>query len=235
MVGALLFAACSGTSQARVAASQSASPSLEALSSGLPTAVSARATDARPSEAPATLIERLSAQGVYCVECELFWNAVGLSVLPPASPDPVKAEAGRRAWLQMRLSTASGGTITFADFAGRPLVIEMMATWCAACADQQDTLRQARGQLPPDAAVISLSVDPRDDAAALGKYAADRGYDWVFGSGSIELLRSLGAQLGDAALDPAVTPIVVIDRAGKVVLAPTGHKDVATLVALVGA
>src|SRR6478752_4624153 len=84
VVGALLFAACSGTSQARVAASQSASPSLEALSSGLPTAVSARATDARPSEAPATLIERLSAQGVYCVECELFWNAVGLSVLPPA-------------------------------------------------------------------------------------------------------------------------------------------------------
>ena len=55
------------------------------------------------------------------------------------------------------------------------------------------------------------------------------------GTGSVELLRSLGAQLGDAALNPAVTPIVVIDRGGKVVLAPAGHKDVATLVALVGA
>ena len=135
----------------------------------------------------------------------------------------------------MRLTTASGGTVTFADFAGRPLVIEMMATWCAACGDQQDTIRDARLRLPPDAVVISLSVDPRDDAAALGKYAADRDYDWVFGTGSVELLRSLGAQLGDAALNPAVTPIVVIDRGGKVVLAPAGHKDVATLVALVGA
>ena len=108
-----------------------------------------------------------------------------------------------------------------------------MATWCASCAAQQDTLREVRSTLPADTVIVSLDVDPSSDGAALAPYAAAHGYDWVFAPSPPELSRALQAQFGDLVLNPAASPIVVIDRAGTASLAPLGHKDAAAIVALV--
>jgi cytochrome oxidase Cu insertion factor (SCO1/SenC/PrrC family) len=107
-----------------------------------------------------------------------------------------------------------------------------MATWCAACEDQQDAIREARAGFPADTVIVSLDVDPAGDTAALAAYAADHGYDWTFATATTELTRALVDDLGAFAVNPAATPLVLIGRDGTATLFALGHKDAATLAGL---
>jgi thiol-disulfide isomerase/thioredoxin len=167
-------------------------------------------------------------RGTHCVECYLFWDptANARAVLDA----PVTADAPD--WLATELTAPDGSTVRLADFAGRPVVVELMATWCASCEDQQQVMRDARVDLPADAVLLSLDVDPAGDPGALDEYAAERGFDWTFASAPVPLLRTLAETFGDDAINPAATPLLVIDRDGTAWMPPLGHKDRAAIVEL---
>lgn len=183
-----------------------------------------------PSPAPSATAggDSILDRGTHCVECYLFWDpsANARAVLDA----PVTADAPE--WLATQLTAPDGSTVRLADFAGRPVVVELMATWCASCEDQQQVLREARVDLPADAVLLSLDVDPAGDPGALDEYAAARGFDWTFASAPVPLLRTLAETFGDDAINPAATPILVIDRDGTAWMPPLGHKDRAAIVEL---
>lgn len=179
------------------------------------------ATDPVASPSPGIVADAtVSSRGTHCIECYLFWdpNADARAVLG------VPITVAGPAWLTLELSAVDGSTVRLADFAGRPVLIELMATWCASCEKQQDALRDARADLPADTVIVSLDVDPAGDPGALAGYASERGYDWVFAAASRDLLRALVDAFGVDAINPAASPLVVIDRDGTAWLPPLGHK-----------
>lgn len=193
------------------------------------------AVAADPTAAPSPSISAdatVSSRGTHCIECYLFWDPVADARAVLDVPITVAGPA----WLALELASTDGTTVRLADHAGRPVLIELMATWCASCEEQQDALREARADLPADTVIVSLDVDPTGDLGALAAYAAERDYDWVFASASRELLRALVDAFGDDVINPAATPVLVIDRDGTAWLPPLGRKSAATLVdLLVGA
>jgi cytochrome oxidase Cu insertion factor (SCO1/SenC/PrrC family) len=194
-----------------------------------------------PSEVRAQLITDMRSMGVHCIECLLLWDSnsgvlppTSAAVKPPAAATSVTSSTADT-WGSVGLATSSGPVVRLSDYAGRPMIIELMATWCASCAAQQDSIRDALSALPPDTVVVSLSVDPHDELGQLAAYATDRGYGWVFAAIPVELARSLRDAFGDLVLNPAASPLVMVDRSGRASLAPFGHKDVAALISLVPA
>lgn len=181
---------------------------------------------ADPSPAPSAATGgTVSDRGTHCVECYLFWdpaaNARAVLDVPVTTDAP--------AWLATDLTAPDGSTVRLSDFAGRPVVVELMATWCASCEDQQQVLRDARTDLPADTVILSLDVDPAGDPGSLDEYAAERGFDWTFAAAPVPLLRTLAETFGDDAINPAATPFLVVDRDGTAWMPPLGHKDRATI------
>lgn len=56
-----------------------------------------------------------------------------------------------------------GGTATLQDFAGRPLLVNLWATWCAPCLKEMPALDALQGALGgPDFAVVAVNIDTRN-------------------------------------------------------------------------
>lgn len=70
---------------------------------------------------------------------------------------------------------AKGQALTFADFAGRVLLVNFWATWCAPCVEEMpalDRLQRARGS--DRFQVVAISQD-REGASKAGPFMADLG------------------------------------------------------------
>jgi DNA-binding transcriptional MerR regulator len=109
-----------------------------------------------------------------------------------------------------------------------------IAGWCHSGAASTSRMRSApRGaDLPADTAIVSLDVDPATDPVSLADDATGHGYDWQFTISPRELSRSLLDMLAEHVINPAASPIVVIDRDGTARLARLGHRDPAAIVGL---
>lgn len=162
----------------------------------------ALAADPSPASSAVPGGDSILDRGTHCVECYLFWDptANARAVLDV----PVTADAPD--WLATELNAPDGSTVRLADFAGRPVVVELMATWCASCEDQQQVLLEARADLPADAVLVSLDVDPAGDPGALDDYASARGFDWTFVSAPVPLLRTLAETFGTTRSIPRRRP-----------------------------
>ena len=187
------------------------------------------ADPAVPAASPGIADEAtVTSRGTHCIECYLFWDPVADARAVLDVPITVAGPA----WLGLELAAADGTSVRLADHAGHPMLIELMATWCAGCEQQQDAIRDARADLPADTVIVSLDVDLGGDGAALVAYAADRGYDWVFAAASRDLLRELAGAFGEDAINPAATPIIVVARDGSASLPPLGRKSPAMIAEL---
>jgi thiol-disulfide isomerase/thioredoxin len=125
----------------------------------------------------------------------------------PETADEMVAYSGPE-WTQVELTNAhTGETFTLADFAGKTVYVEPMATWCGNCKSQQRTLIEVVDDLGADDYVfISLSVETSIAGESLAGYADANGFNWLFTVTTPEMLQALTADYGRSVNVPPSTP-----------------------------
>ena len=79
-----------------------------------------------------------------------------------AAPATVARAAERASWQQLPLVDArTGESFTLADFAGKTVYVEPMATWCTNCRQQLRTVRDIYTQLDAERTPSSASASRR--------------------------------------------------------------------------
>jgi len=127
----------------------------------------------------------------------------------PAPADPV---AELPAWMTTELVDArTGETFTLADFAGKTVFVEPMATWCSNCRAQLGRVAQAQVELDAEQHVfIALSLEVGLPNAELADYANRVGFDWPFAVMTPDLLTALSDEFGRGIRSAPNTPHFVI-------------------------
>ena len=134
------------------------------------------------------------------------------------------AASNSPAWLTLPIVNApTGETFTLADFAGKTVWVEPMATWCTTCRSQLPQVEAARVALNSDQyAFISFSVAENVDNATLAQYADDQGWHWVFAVATEDLTQGLVDTFGRTVVTPPSTPHFIIKPDGSLSEISTG-------------
>ncbi|MBS1301005.1 TlpA family protein disulfide reductase [Loktanella sp. SALINAS62] len=72
--------------------------------------------------------------------------------------------------------SADGTTVSLADYAGKPVVINFWATWCAPCRVEMPHLSSLQTALGDDATVLTIATG-RNDPAAIDRFFDEIGVD----------------------------------------------------------
>lgn len=155
------------------------------------------------------------------------------TIAPTAAPVSEKALP---AWQTVALTDArTGETFSLADFAGKTVYVEPMATWCSNCKQQLNNVKQAKAALGDDVVFVGLSVETNIAAADLASYADANGFDWRFAVLTPESLGQLVDAFGRTIANPPSTPHFVIAPDGTVTGLNTGFVSADDLVTKLGA
>jgi cytochrome oxidase Cu insertion factor (SCO1/SenC/PrrC family) len=140
-----------------------------------------------------------------------------LATAPPAPPIgptvTTVAQAALPKWQTATLVDARNGTtFTLADFKGKTVYVEPMATWCTNCRAQLTNVKAVMGQIadPDNYVFIGLSVETDLKPEDLGAYVQRTGFDWRFAVMTPDLLAELSSVFGRAIANPPSTPHFVI-------------------------
>jgi len=139
----------------------------------------------------------------------------------------------RPAWQTLPLVDArTGETFTFADFDGKTVFVEPMATWCTNCRQQLRNVNSARASFDSEQVVfVALSVEVGLGNDTLSTYSQNNGFDWHFAVVTPELLAELVATFGRTVTNPPSTPHFIIRPDGTTTSLTTGIHSVDELVA----
>ncbi len=132
------------------------------------------------------------------------------------------------AWKTIALTDVrSGETFTLADFAGKTVFVEPMATWCTNCRRQLTNVSQAKAQLggSEDVVFVSLSVETNIGNGDLANYTEETGFDWAFAVATPEMLVSLVETFGQSITNPPSTPHFIIRPDGSTTDLTTGFES----------
>ena len=140
---------------------------------------------------PADDTVRLTDPGVY--------TEPGAVTNPPLSSDELP---------DVVLETAAGDPIDLRDGDGRPMVVNLWYSNCPPCARELADFADVHGEVGDD--VRFVGVNPYDTAAAMTRFAADRGVTY-------ELLRDPGFELSDALGIAAFPVTLFVDPDGRIV------------------
>ena len=135
-------------------------------------------------------------------------------------------------WFNIEMTDVqTGKTFTMNDYAGKVVLLETMAIWCPNCiiqAGQVQKLHQALGN-PENLISVTLDVDSNEDETMLKKYVDEWGLDWHFAVAPLLVERALGNLYSAEYLNPPLSPMLIIDRAGNVHQLEYGFKKTETL------
>ena len=118
----------------------------------------------------------------------------------------------------------TGETFTLGDLAGKILVIELMATWCPPCLEQQAEMSKAKAQVGDRAVFISVVIDYRESAASLREYQTEVGWDWTLVPYNAEFIDDLTRITGPLMHDLSRTPFFYSYSEGISPPRPGGHR-----------
>jgi cytochrome c biogenesis protein CcmG/thiol:disulfide interchange protein DsbE len=77
----------------------------------------------------------------------------------------------------VQLRDLDGATVRTADYRGRPLIVNIWASWCVPCRDEFPLLVGANGEYRDEALAV-LGIVHRDDPEAARGFAAGQGATW---------------------------------------------------------
>jgi thiol-disulfide isomerase/thioredoxin len=151
-----------------------------------------------------------------------------------ATPTSPAAPVLDQPWATAELvDVETGSTFRIADLAGRTIILETMAIWCANCLAQQGHAYEALAELDPErVAYVLIDVDPSETGEALKAYRDSHGFTGTYAVATAEVARALAAEFGDQVLNPPATPMILIGSDGTVTLTDFGQKSPAEIVAL---
>lgn len=130
-------------------------------------------------------------------------------------------------WMTTTLTDVrTGETFTLADFAGKTVFVEPMATWCTNCRQQLGNVAAARAQLgdSEDVIFVGLSVETTISNDDLAAYTEETGFDWTFAVVTPEMLVSLAETFGQTVTNPPSTPHFIIRADGTYTDLTTGFE-----------
>lgn len=138
-----------------------------------------------------------------------------VTIIPDGDRRPAPVLAGE---------TLDGAQISTADFAGRPVVVNVWGSWCAPCRAEAPELVAAHAELGEDVAFLGVNTRDLDAAPALA-------FERAFGITYPSIFDPDGQLLlGFAQLPPKAIPsTVVIDADGDVAARVLGAVDASTL------
>jgi thiol-disulfide isomerase/thioredoxin len=164
---------------------------------------------------------------------------------PAATPESGDA-AGKEvtpampAWMTTELTDAcSGETFSLADFAGKVVYVEAMATWCPPCRDQLERVSEAVAQIPEEErtkfAFVALSTETDLPREALADYAASNDFPFVFAVMPAAMLQAMADDLGQEIAVPPASPHLIVAPDGTAGAVRTGGESPEDLLALLEA
>ena len=134
-------------------------------------------------------------------------------------------------WRDVSLrDVATGQSFSISDFKGKVVVLETMSVWCPTCAEQQTEIAQAQDSLGDEVVFITLEIDANEDEATVLEYLDRHDFSWFFAISPLELSSQLEAEFGTTFLNPASSPIVILDREQEAHLLRYGHKSAGELI-----
>lgn len=141
--------------------------------------------------------------------------------------DEEMAMSDAPAWMSIALTDVrTGETFSLADFAGKTVFVEPMATWCTNCRQQLGNVAAAKAQLgdSEDVVFVSLSVETNIGNGDLANYTEETGFDWIFAVATPEMLISLADTFGQTVTNPPSTPHFIIRPDGTTTDLTTGYE-----------
>ena len=140
---------------------------------------------------------------------------VGILTPPPAVQLP-----------QMTLSRLDGGSLALPALAGKPIVINLWASWCGPCRREMPVLRQAQIDHPE---ITFVFVNQGETSEAIREYLGKE--RMVLANVVLDTGSGMGRALGSRALPTTF----FFDRSGKAVARRLGEVSAATLAEQLGA
>ncbi|MFQ3534892.1 MAG: TlpA disulfide reductase family protein [Aggregatilineales bacterium] len=142
----------------------------------------------------------------------------------------VKAQDNLPEWMEIELiDVLTGETFTIADFAGKTILVEPMATWCSNCRRQLTETTKLIKQLEADEderledfAFLALSIETNLRPADLKAYAERNKFALTFAVMPEKMLRALVQQFGRSVANPPSVPSFIIRADGTFTEIKTG-------------
>ena len=121
--------------------------------------------------------------------------------IPESAPQPAPETA---------FTDAQGKPVSFADFKGKPVVVNLWATWCKPCLQEMPSLDRLQSKLGDKLAVAAVSED-HGGAQRVGPFVANMGLR------KLRIYLDPQSDVGHAFNVRGLPTSIVIDAAGRVV------------------
>ena len=154
---------------------------------------------------------------------DFLWHgltAAGVALVPVpllASPGRDASDAAAQ-FLANSFPDLEGAPVPLSSFAGRPLVVNFWATWCAPCVKEMPDL-DALAQKYPDITFLGVAVDTQANVERFLKKVQVSYPLVVAGHGGIEKMKALGNRQG------GLPYTVIFDKESKVARDILGQVD----------
>jgi thiol-disulfide isomerase/thioredoxin len=207
----------------------------DAMMAETPDAMMGETPDAMMSATPDTMTDTMMDATPDAMQSHDAMTDTMMAETPDAMmSDDVMTDTMRPApaWFSATFTEATNGaTFTVQDFKGKVVLVEAMAIGCPACRQQQDQIKALHEQLGmrDDLVSLSIDVDVNETLAALKDYVAKNGFDWTYTVASTAVARDISTLYGAQFLNPASTPLLIIDKHGEAHPLPLGLKSAADL------
>ena len=116
-------------------------------------------------------------------------------------------------------ATVSGDTVSLSDLRGRPVVVNVWATWCPPCREEMPALESLQQRFADQGlSVVAVSIDAAGDARAVDAFARELAPD-------VTVLHDPTRRIESAFRTIGVPETFLIDRQGRIARRWIGQFD----------